>query len=60
MTKKQAKARFRQLRLVSGAKLWPSAEQRADWAYGNARIENPKVTRAMAERAVRDKPMPKK
>jgi hypothetical protein len=29
-----------------------TAEERADWAYGNAVIENDHVTREMAERAV--------
>jgi hypothetical protein len=29
-----------------------TAEERADWAYGNAVIENAEVTREMAERAV--------
>lgn len=30
----------------------PTREQRADWAYGNTKIENSSVTREMAERAV--------
>lgn len=30
----------------------PTREQRIDWAYGSAVIENPKVTREMVERAV--------
>jgi len=31
----------------------PTLEERADWAYGNAVIENDEVTREMAERSVR-------
>jgi hypothetical protein len=30
----------------------PSREQRIDFAYGNTKIENEKVTREMVERAV--------
>ena len=30
----------------------PTREQRIDFAYGNTKIENPEVTRAMVERAV--------
>jgi hypothetical protein len=30
----------------------PTREQRIDFAYGNAKIENEDVTREMAERAV--------
>ncbi len=30
----------------------PTREQRIDFAYGNTKIENEKVTREMAERAV--------
>ena len=30
----------------------PTREQRVDFAYGNTKIENAKVTREMAERAV--------
>ncbi len=30
----------------------PTREQRIDWAYGSAVIENPKVTREMVARAV--------
>jgi hypothetical protein len=33
----------------------PTREQRVDWAYGNAKIENSDVTREMAERAVDEK-----
>jgi hypothetical protein len=30
-------------------------EERADWAYGNAKLSNEDVTREMAERAVKVK-----
>lgn len=30
----------------------PTAAERADWAYGNAVMENPDVTHAMAEKAM--------
>lgn len=30
----------------------PSREQRINWAFGSAVLENPKVTREMVERAV--------
>ena len=32
-----------------------TAAERADWAFGNAVIENVDVTREMAEQAVRDR-----
>lgn len=38
--------------------IWPTNEQRADWAYGNTVIENAKVTLEMAKRAVTKKPSP--
>jgi Fic/DOC family len=31
--------------------VWPTQEQRADWAFGNTVIENAEVTMEMAERA---------
>jgi hypothetical protein len=34
--------------------MWPTDEQRADWAYGNTVIENSSVTLEMAQRAVRE------
>jgi hypothetical protein len=30
----------------------PTDRERADWAYGNTKIENDAITREMAERAV--------
>jgi hypothetical protein len=33
----------------------PTRDQRADWAFGNTKIENSDVTREMAERAVDQK-----
>lgn len=35
---------------------WPTDEQRIDWAYGNTVIENARITRAMAKKAVIKKP----
>ena len=31
--------------------IWPTTEQRADWAFGNTVIENAEVTFEMAQRA---------
>ena len=36
----------------------PTNEQRIDWAYANAKIENDDVTREMAEQAVYDSVLP--
>ena len=36
--------------------VWPTDEQRADWAFGNTVIENGDVTFEMAQRAVMAKP----
>jgi hypothetical protein len=36
--------------------VWPTDEQRADWAFGNTVIENAAVTFEMAQRAVEAKP----
>jgi hypothetical protein len=33
----------------------PTADQRADWAYGNSKVENADVTREMAQLAVAQK-----
>ena len=30
---------------------WPDTAERADWAYGNTKLENPDVTREMAVEA---------
>jgi hypothetical protein len=38
---------------ADGAPRTLTPEERADWAYGNAVIENSEVTREMAEQAVR-------
>ena len=38
--------------------IWPTDEQRADWAYGNTVIENAKVTLKMVKEAVTRKPSP--
>ena len=34
--------------------VWPSDEQRADWAFGNTVIENGSVTREMAQKAAHE------
>jgi hypothetical protein len=36
--------------------VWPTNEQRADWAFGNTAIENDQVTRKMAQDAAAKKP----
>lgn len=36
--------------------IWPTNEQRANWAYGNTVIENSSVTLEMAQEAVAKKP----
>jgi hypothetical protein len=33
---------------------WPSREQRIDWAFGQAAIENPAITREMVARALNE------
>lgn len=32
-------------------------EERLDWAYGNAVIENPRITRELVERSADEKPL---
>lgn len=36
--------------------IWPTTEQRADWAFGNTVIENAAVTFEMAEKAAQSLP----
>ena len=36
--------------------VWPTEEQRADWAFGNTVIENAEVTIEMAEKAAARSP----
>jgi hypothetical protein len=48
-------AEVRRLQDVGQLPVRPTREQRIDWAYGNAKIENDAVTREMAERAVDEK-----
>jgi hypothetical protein len=52
MTYEHAKRTVHALQKAVGAPRVLTAEERADWAYGNAVIENDKVTRAMADEAV--------
>jgi hypothetical protein len=49
-------AEVRHLQDVGSLPTRPTREQRADWAYGNTKIENGAVTREMAEHAVAAKP----
>src|SRR5664279_73961 len=46
------KAEVQRMRAEGTLELWPSREQRIDWAYGTTKIENSAVTRQMAEMAV--------
>lgn len=43
---------LRRLRDKRTVAYWPSDAQRIDWAYGQAKLSNPKVTREMAAKAV--------
>ena len=56
-SEKYEKLKIELQRLKAAGKIeeWPSQAQRADWAYGNARIENDAVTRDMADIATLDK-----
>jgi hypothetical protein len=47
---------IRELQDAGKLSKWPTLEERADWAYGNAVIENDQVTREMAQKAVSEKP----
>lgn len=58
-TYEQLKARVKELQAQGKIDVWPSDEQRADWAYGNTKIENDGVTREMAEAAARARPSPR-
>lgn len=62
MTKKYEQLREEVRKLQDQGKLpvWPTNEQRVDWAYGNTAIENKDVTREMAEIAVAKKPAVKR
>jgi hypothetical protein len=50
------KAEVQRMHAAGTLELWPSREQRIDWAYGTTKIENSAVTRQMAEIAVDLKP----
>ncbi|ACY18326.1 hypothetical protein [Haliangium ochraceum] len=54
------KAQVQELQAQGKLDIWPSQEQRIDWAYGNTKIENDAITREMAEKAVAGKPSPLK
>jgi len=51
MTYAKLKHRLRKLEAEGAIPKKLTAKERADWAYGNAVIENVAVTREMAERA---------
>jgi hypothetical protein len=44
--------RVRELRLRGDGATGPSDDDRADWAYGNTKMENDDITREMADEAV--------
>jgi hypothetical protein len=52
----ELKAEVQRLQEQGRIGVWPTREQRIDWAYGTTKIENDQVTREMAERAVDRKP----
>jgi hypothetical protein len=52
MSYEDLKAKVQKLRAENKLPVEPTRAQKIDWAYGNAVIENPNVTREMAERAV--------
>lgn len=54
-TKRNGEYQFLRSRVNRLSRKGPSDRQRADWAYGNAKIENSAVTREMADRAVRER-----
>lgn len=55
-TYEQLRAEVIKLQQEGAFSVWPTREQRIDWAYGNTKIENDGITREMAERAVDQKP----
>jgi hypothetical protein len=48
----QLKARVLQLRQEGRVQVEPTDEERIDWVYGNTKIENDDITRAMVEQVV--------
>jgi hypothetical protein len=57
-TYENLRRQVRELQDAGKLSKWPTPEERADWAYGNAVIENGEVTREMARKAVSEKPSP--
>ena len=51
----QLKVKILELQRLGQLPTRPTDKQRADWAYGNAKMSNDLVTRAMAEKAVANK-----
>ena len=54
-TYEELQKRVSELQKAGKLPTWPTAEQRADWAYGNTVIENSSVTLEMAQKAVLEK-----
>jgi len=52
----ELKAELMRLRREGKVNVRLTAEERADWAYGNTKIENDDVTPEMAQSAVEKKP----
>lgn len=46
------KGRVRDMKTREDKTIGPSDKERADWAYGNTKMENRSVTRKMASKAV--------
>ncbi len=51
-TYEELQKRARELQSAGQLPTWPTAEQRADWAFGNTVIENAGVTLEMAKKAL--------
>jgi hypothetical protein len=51
----ELKAEVRRLRAEGQISGSPTAEERADWAYGTTKIENDEITREMTITAVRER-----
>jgi hypothetical protein len=52
MTYEDLKQKAKRLQVEGNLRVTLTTAERADWAYGNAVIENHRVTRQMAEKAV--------
>jgi hypothetical protein len=52
----ELRRKVRKLQDRGALPVWPTDEERADWAFGNTAIENDNITRDMAESAAVSKP----